>query len=126
MVSLPTLRVPSTTVGLLLGRAAVATPQEFVINPAYPYATFEVNDFGVSTQRGRLGNAAGTAVLDGVQGEGTLSITLEARSSSTGDELMEKLLRASRWFAVEQYPAITLDATSITFLAQKPSESKAC
>ena len=114
------LRVLSAIAGLLLGGVATATPQDFVIDPAHTYVTFEVSHLGVSTQRGRLGNAMGTAVLDGVQGSGQMSITLDARSLSTGSELMEKLLRGSSWFAVEQFPVITFSATDISFFDQKP------
>ena len=74
----------------------------------------------VSTQRGRLGNAVGTAVLDGVQGTGEITIPLDARSLSTGSDLMEKLLRGSSWFAVEQFPVITFSASSTSFVDQKP------
>ena len=107
--------------GLLLGSVAAAAPQDFVIDPAHTYATFEVSHLGISTQRGRLGNAVGTAVLDDVQGTGEMTITLDAGSLSTGSQLMEKLLKGSSWFSAEQYPAITFTATSINFVAQKPS-----
>ena len=107
--------------GLLLGSVATAAPQDFVIDPAHTYATFEVSHLGISTQRGRLGNAVGTAVLDDVQGTGEMTITLDAGSLSTGSQLMEKLLKGSSWFSAEQYPAITFTATSINFVAQKPS-----
>ena len=106
---------------LLLGSVAAAAPQDFVIDPAHTYATFEVSHLGISTQRGRLGNAVGTAVLDDVQGTGEMTITLDAGSLSTGSQLMEKLLKGSSWFSAEQYPAITFTATSINFVAQKPS-----
>lgn len=117
----PHLRVLSALTGFMLGSVAAAAPQDFVIDPAHTYATFEVSHLGVSTQRGRLGNAGGTAVLDVVQGTGEITITLDARSLSTGNEFMEKLLRGSSWFAVEQYPAVTFSATTVSFVAQKPT-----
>ena len=110
-----------TLAGLVLGNVAAAAPQDFVIDAAHTYATFEVSHLGISTQRGRLGNALGTAVLDEVQGTGEMMITLDARSLNTGSELMEKLLKGSSWFAVEEHPAVTFRATSISFLAQKPT-----
>lgn len=60
-------------------------------------------------------------MLDGVQGVGDVAITLDARSLSTGSEPMEKLLRGSSWFAVEQHPTIAFNASSISFVAQKPT-----
>ena len=117
----PNLLVLSKVACLLLSSAATAAPQDFVIDPAHTYATFEVSHLGVSTQRGRLGNAVGTAMLDGVQGTGEVKITLDARSLSTGSELMEKLLKGSSWFAVEQHPKITYSATSVSFVAQQPT-----
>jgi polyisoprenoid-binding protein YceI len=120
-MSIPTLPFFSFLVGLLMGNVATAAPQAFVIDPAHTYATFEVGHLGISTQRGRLGQAAGTAMLDGVQGVGDVAITLDARSLSTGSEPMEKLLRGSSWFAVEQHPTIAFNASSISFVAQKPT-----
>jgi polyisoprenoid-binding protein YceI len=120
-MSIPTLPFFSFLVSLLMGNVATAAPQAFVIDPAHTYATFEVGHLGISTQRGRLGQAAGTAMLDGVQGVGDVAITLDARSLSTGSEPMEKLLRGSSWFAVEQHPTIAFNASSISFVAQKPT-----
>lgn len=119
-MSAPNLHVLSTLAGLLLGSVATAAPQDFVIDPAHTYATFEVSHLGVSTQRGRLGNAAGMAVLDGIQGTGQMSITLDARSLSTGNEFKEKLLKGNSWFAVDQFPVITFSTSSISFVDQKP------
>ena len=116
----PNLHVLFTLAAMLLGNVAAATPQNFVIDPAHTYATFEVSHLGVSTQRGRLGSAVGTAVLDEMQGTGEMTVTLDAHSLSTGSGSMEKLLRSSSWFAVEEHPAVTFRATSISFLAQKP------
>ena len=68
----------------------------------------------------------GTAVLDEVQGTGEMTITLDAHSLSIGSELMEKLLKGSSWFAVEKHPAVTVRATSISFVAQKPLALTGC
>ena len=76
---------------------------------------------GVSTQRGRLGNAVGTTVLDEVQGTGEMTITLDAHSLSIGSELMEKLLKGINWLEVEEHHAVTCRATGISFIAQKPT-----
>lgn len=114
------VRVMCCVAGLLGQAMATAAPQDFVIDPAHTYVTFEVSHLGISTQRGRLGNAAGTATLDAVKGVGQLAITLDARALSTGSELMEKLLRGSSWFAAEQYPVISFSTSQITFAAGQP------
>lgn len=115
------LRVLSALSGALLGTTVMATPQDFIIDPAHTYTTFEVSHLGISTQRGRLGNATGTVILDVVQGKGEMNISLDARSLSTGNEFMEKFLKGGSWFAVEQHPVITFNASSFTFVAQKPT-----
>lgn len=115
------LRVLSALSGVLLGGAAIALPQDFVIDPAHTYTTFEVSHLGISTQRGRLGNTTGTVMLDVVEGKGEMNISLDARSLSTGNEFMEKFLRGGSWFAVEQHPTITFSASNFTFVAQKPT-----
>ena len=115
------LRVLSALSGALLGSTVMATPQDFIIDPAHTYTTFEVSHLGISTQRGRLGNTTGTVMLDVVQGKGEMNISLDARSLSTGNEFMEKFLKGGSWFAVEQHPVITFNASSFTFVAQKPT-----
>ena len=115
------LRVLSALSGALLGTTVMATPQDFIIDPAHTYTTFEVSHLGISTQRGRLGNTTGTVMLDVVQGKGEMNISLDARSLSTGNEFMEKFLKGGSWFAVEQHPVITFNASSFTFVAQKPT-----
>lgn len=115
------MRVLSALSGVLLGTTVMATPQDFIIDPAHTYTTFEVSHLGISTQRGRLGNTTGTVMLDVVQGKGEMNISLDARSLSTGNEFMEKFLKGGSWFAVEQHPVITFNASSFTFVAQKPT-----
>lgn len=116
-----TLRVFMALAGLVSTHPALAAPENFVIDAAHTYATFEVSHLGISTQRGRLGNASGTAMLDTIQGKGEMTISLDARSLSTGNEFMEKFLRGSSWFAVEEHPSITFTSNNISFVAQKPA-----
>ena len=116
----PSLRVVAGLITVLTGGLAFAAPQDFVIDPAHTFTTFEVSHLGISTQRGRLGNTSGTVMLDVVQGKGEMAISLDARSLSTGNEFMEKFLRGTGWFDVVQHPVITFQASSFTFATQKP------
>lgn len=98
-----------------------AEPQNFVIDTTHSSATFEVSHLGISTQRGRFGNATGTATIDDTQGTGTLDITLDARSLNTGNEFLENLLKGDSWFNTEQFPVIMFSASKFTFVHQKPA-----
>ena len=98
---LRTAQVIALLVGITLTPALRAELQKFVIGTTHSFATFEVSHIGISPPRGRFGNAAGTATIDDTQGTGTLDITLDARSLSTGNELLEKLLKGDSGFNTE-------------------------
>lgn len=107
--------------GITLSPGLRAEPQSFVIDTTHSFATFEVSHLGISTQRGRFGNATGTAVIDDALGTGSLTITLDVRSLSTGNEFLEKLLKGDSWFATEQFPVMVFSASQFTFVDQKPT-----
>ena len=123
ILSCATWRWPPKLLALALtalGLNCYAAPQDFVIDSAHSFATFEVSHLGISTQRGRVGNVMGTAMLDEVLGTGNIKLTLDARSLSTGNEFMEKLLRSDSWFNTEQFPVVVFTASSFSFIEQKP------
>ncbi|MES2354115.1 MAG: YceI family protein [Pseudomonadota bacterium] len=101
---------------------AEATPEEFVIDPAHTYATFEVRHLGISTQRGRFNHTSGRTTFDTDAGTGKIEIIIDARTIDTGNESMEKLLRGDDFFNVEKFPDINFRSTSVSFKDGKPDK----
>ncbi len=99
---------------------AMATPQDFVIDPAHTFATFEVRHLGIATQRGRFNRTTGTVTFDFAEQTGNVVIIIDARSVDSGNETLEKFLRGEDFFHVEKFPEITFRSTSISFDDDKP------
>jgi polyisoprenoid-binding protein YceI len=105
---------------LLAAGAAGAAPQSFEIDPGHTFAQFEVRHLGIATQRGRFNHTSGRVIIDPEAGSGSADIRIDARSVSTGNEDIDKLLRGAFYFAVVDFPTITYKATAIRFDAGKP------
>ena len=116
---LPPLAAAALAAALGLG-VAHAAGEEFSIDPAHTFATFEVGHLGIATQRGRFNATSGKVLMDAQAGTGSVDVSIDSRSVDTGNEAMEKLLRGSDFFNVEQFPTITYRSRSITFAEGKP------
>ena len=102
--------------GLLCG-AAQAAPESFAIDPGHTFPLFELRD---ATQRGRFNKTSGTVTIDTDAGTGSADIRIDARSVSTGNEELDRLLRGAFYFAVVDHPEITYRATAMHFEGGKP------
>ena len=110
-----------TALAALLGLGQVhAASEDFVIDPAHTFATFEVRHLGISDQRGRFNRTTGKVRLDAQAGTGNIEIAIDARSIDTGNEAMERLLRGQDFFNVEQFPEIAFKSQKIVFADGRP------
>jgi polyisoprenoid-binding protein YceI len=100
--------------------AAQAAQEDYDIDADHTFATFEIRHLGISTQRGRFGNARGKVTLDSEASAGSTDIVLDARSVSTGSEAMQKLLRGKDFFNVDEFPEIRYRGESINYSDGKP------
>jgi polyisoprenoid-binding protein YceI len=114
------LLVAGGVVGAATFGCAMAAPEEFTVDPAHTFATFEVRHLGISTQRGRFNHTTGKAVFDAAAGTGELTITIDARSIDTGNEAIEKLLSGDDFFNVEKFPEIVFRSTSVSYKEGRP------
>ena len=106
----------------LLPFSVQAAPEEFIIDPAHTSATFEVRHLGISTQRGRFNHTIGKAIFDTEAKTGNLEIRIDARSISTGSEVLEKFLRGEDFFNVEKFPDVLFQSRSMSFANGKPEK----
>jgi polyisoprenoid-binding protein YceI len=97
-----------------------AAAQEYTIDPAHTFVTFEIRHLGISTQRGRFNSTAGKVALDTEVGNGNVDIVIDARSIDTGNEAMEKFLRGKDFFNVGQFPQIVYKAQRVVFANGQP------
>jgi polyisoprenoid-binding protein YceI len=117
---IPLARLAALLIAALFYPHLFAAAEEYTIDPAHTFATFEIRHLGISTQRGRFNNTTGKVALDAEAGNGNVDIVIDARSIDTGNEAMEKLLRGKDFFNVEQFPQIVYKAQRVVFANGQP------
>ena len=106
-----------TLAGLLactapLAQAEVATYQ---FDPTHTFVTFEVLHFGTSTVRGRFDKKEGSVTLDRAARKGTLELTIDTASISSGVPTFDKHLKNGDFFDVEKHPTARFVSDSFVF-----------
>ena len=99
---------------------AVAPPARadsvtYRIDTAHTRVTWEVRHFGTSTQRGRFDGADGFITLDREKGAGEVSITIPTASVSSGEPVLDGVLRGSSFLAAEQHPSAYFTSHTLRF-----------
>ena len=84
----------------------------YTVDPTHTYAHFTVSHFGYSTMHGRFDQSAGKVTLDTAAKTGTVDITIQAASVSTGYGKRDDHLRSPDFFNAAEFPTITYKAGS--------------
>jgi polyisoprenoid-binding protein YceI len=98
---------------LLAAPQAIAAPEEFTVDPTHTYPGFAVVHLGISTQRGRFDRTTGTIVIDREAGKGSIEITIDTPSISTGSPKLDAVLRSDDFFDVEKHPRIVFKSSAL-------------
>lgn len=105
---------------LLLSFSATAA-DSYTIDSRHTFPSFEINHLGFSIQRGRFNETGGKVVLDSAAGKGSIDITVNMASISTGLAELEEHLRGKDFFEVKQYPTMVFKADKLSFVGDKLS-----
>jgi polyisoprenoid-binding protein YceI len=97
-----------------------AATGEFLVEPGHTYPSFAVSHLGISTQRGRFERTRGRIVLDPGARAGTIDITIDATTATTGNRALDAVLREGDFLDVERFPAITFRSRDIAFEGETP------
>lgn len=107
---------------------AVAAPESYTLDPFHTYPYFTVEHWGLSMMQGRFDKTAGKFTMDRAAKTGSVELTIEAGSVSTGDNdragrprARDEHLRAADFFNVAEFPRITFKSTRVNFGAELPS-----
>jgi len=87
----------------------------YTVDSRHTFPSFEINHLGFSIQRGRFNQTSGKVLLDPELAKGTIQITIETASISTGLAELEKHLRGSDFLDSAQYPQITFVSDKLSF-----------
>ena len=108
--------------------SAGAAPANYTIDPYHTYVHFEVDHLaGLSRMRGSFDKSAGKFTLDPAARTGSLEVTIQAASISTGDNdkgtrarSRDEHLRAPDFFNVAEFPTLTFKSTRVAFKGDNP------
>jgi polyisoprenoid-binding protein YceI len=105
---------------LSIGAFAADTYQ---LDPTHTYPSFEADHFGgLSVWRGKFTKSTGTVTLDRAAKTGTVDVTVDPASVSTGNPKLDDHLKSDAFFDVAKFPAATYKGTEIKFDGDKPVE----
>ena len=103
-----------TALGVSAGAA-----ETYAVDPNHTFPSFEITHLGWSTFRGRFDRTTGTVVLDTAKKAGSVDVTIDVDSISTGVEKLNTHLKSADFFDAATYPKITFKSNSIKFKGSK-------
>lgn len=122
-------RIALGVLALTLPLAAAAAPESYTLDPYHTYPHFAVDHLGLSTLWGRFDRSAGMFTIDRAAKRGSLELTVETASLSTGDNdkgararSRDEHLRGADFFNVAEFPHMTFRADSVKFSGDNPAE----
>ena len=107
------------TVGF--GVSAFAAPETYVVDPLHTFPSFSYVHMGFSTQQSKFEKTSGKITIDRAAKTGSLDISIDATSVSTGSELFNRHIKAEELFNVERFPTITFKSNNFQFDGDKVS-----
>ncbi len=120
----PTM-IRSTLVATTLAAAALGAQAQsaiYAIDPTHTFATFEIQHFGTSTNRGRFDKKSGMVTLDKAAKTGKVEITLETGSINTGTTKFDQHLQSKDFFNATEFPTAKFVSDKFSFNGDKVTE----
>jgi polyisoprenoid-binding protein YceI len=116
MKKLMTLTSVCALTALAYGAAAAET---YTIDPNHTFPSFEINHMGFSTFRGRFDRTSGTVTLDTAKKTGSVDVTIDVDSISTGVDKLNTHLKTPDFFDAAKFPTITFKSSAFRFKGGK-------
>ncbi|MEO8137748.1 MAG: YceI family protein [Betaproteobacteria bacterium] len=112
----------------LLPLSVDATPETYSIDPFHSFLHFEVDHLGgVSKMRGRFDKSSGKFTLDQAAKTGSLEVTVQSASVTTGDadkgtraRSRDEHLRSPDFFNVAEFPTFGFKSSKVVFKGDVP------
>lgn len=100
--------------------SALAQEQVYVIDPTHTFPMYAIEHFGVSLQYGRFDRTEGRIVLDPAAGTGSVEITIQAASVSSGEPSLDRMLRSDAFFDAARFPTLVYRASRVRYADGQP------
>ena len=92
----------------------------YTVDPPHTFPHFSINHLGFSTMQGRFDKTSGTITLDRAAKTGSVAISIETASVSTGFAKRDDHLKSPDFFNAAEFPAIIYKSTAMHFKGDKP------
>jgi len=99
---------------------AFAAPATYGVEPNHTFPRFSYTHLGFTTQLSRFDKTTGTVVYDKEGRAGSVDITIDTRSVSTGSALFNQHIQAEDFLDTAKYPNVTFKSTKMNFDGDKP------
>jgi polyisoprenoid-binding protein YceI len=99
---------------------AFAAPVSYGVEANHTFPRFSYSHLGFTTQQSRFDKTTGTVVYDKEGRTGSVDITIDTRSVSTGSTLFNQHIQAEDFLDTANYPTVTFKSTKVNFDGDKP------
>jgi polyisoprenoid-binding protein YceI len=100
---------------------AAHAAESYTVDPAHTYPNFSISHLGFSTMQGRFDKTSGKITLDRAAKNGSVDISIEAASVSTGFAKRDEHLKSPDFFNAAEFPAITYKSSAVKFKGDTPA-----
>jgi len=91
----------------------------YTIDPNHTFPGFEINHLGFSYLRGTFNSSSGKIVLDPAAKGGSMDISIDTASVSTGQAKRDEHLRSDEFFNSAKYPNMTFKSNKLKYSGNK-------
>ena len=99
---------------------AFAAPATYGVEPNHTFPRLSYTHLGFTTQLSRFDKTTGTVVYDKEGRAGSVDITIDTRSVSTGSALFNQHIQGEDFLDTAQHPSVTFKSTKVNFDGDKP------
>lgn len=100
---------------------AFAAPVSYGVEANHTFPRFSYTHLGFTTQQSRFDKTTGTIVYDKEGRTGSVNITIETSSVSTGSALFNQHIQGEDFLDTAKYPTVTFKSTKVNFDGDKPA-----
>ncbi len=119
-------KLTKLTAALILAAAvaapALAAPETFNVEPTHTFPRFSYNHLGYSVQLSRFDKTSGKVVFDKVAKTGSVDITIDTKSVSTGAATFNEHIQGEDFLDTAKHPTATFKSTKVVFEGDKPAK----
>ena len=99
---------------------AFAAPVSYGVEANHTFPRFSYTHLGFTTQQSRFDKTTGTVVYDKEGRTGSVNITIETSSVSTGSTLFNQHIQGEDFLDTAKHPTVTFKSTKVNFDGDKP------